>query len=193
MFLWNHIHWWINRLPQHRLRHRKYSWSFFRWLPTIGWRWFITAMSCLLYSKSFLLQVPTTIAAIISDTLALHLPKTEASYLMAKFKRVHWAGAISLILTVFLLLFPLDRSGTTVSPFTHSRLSQSISFGSLSLRWNSFAPQRTILNGALIASYLVKFFGMAWAFTLIFYLPLYLQAVLEQSALQGGCWLLMVL
>ena len=78
---------------------------------TIGWRWFITAMSCLLYSKSFLLQVPITIAAIISDTLALHLPKTEASYLMAKYKCVDWAGAISLILTVSLLLFALDRGG----------------------------------------------------------------------------------
>jgi hypothetical protein len=30
---------------------------------------------------------------------------------MAKFKRVDWAEAISLILTVFLLLFALDRVG----------------------------------------------------------------------------------
>ena len=37
----------------------------------------------------------------ISVTLALHLPQTEASDLMAKFKRVDWAGAIFLILTVF--------------------------------------------------------------------------------------------
>ena len=40
-------------------------------------------------------------------------------------------------------------------------------------------------NGTLIASYLylVNFFGMASAFALIFYLPLYLQAVLELAAL----------
>ena len=85
-----------------------------------------------LYHLIFFITGTMTIAAIVSDTLALHLPKTEASYLVAKFKRVDWAVAISLILTVF--LFPLYRGGTTVSPFTHLRLSQSISFASLSLR-----------------------------------------------------------
>jgi hypothetical protein len=30
---------------------------------------------------------------------------------MAKYKRVDWAGAINLVLTVLLLLFALDRGG----------------------------------------------------------------------------------
>jgi len=53
-----------------------------------------------------------------------------------------------------------------------------------------FAPKRIIVNRALIASYLVNLFGMASAFSLIFYLPLYLQAVLGDTASQAGLWLL---
>ena len=49
-----------------------------------------------------------------------------------------------------------------------------------------------IPSRALIASYLVNFnfFGMASGFSLLFYLPLYLQAVLGQTASQAGLWLL---
>ena len=79
---------------------------------TIGWRLFVT--TSIVYRLNvlftpipglFLLQEPVTITGIISVTLALQLPKTDTSDLMVKFKRVDWAGAISLILTVFLLLF----------------------------------------------------------------------------------------
>ena len=155
-------------------------------------------MSRLLYSRAFFFQVPITIAAIFSVTLALHLPKTEASDLMAKFKRVDWAGAVSLILTVFLLLFALDRGGNvswndrltiySLAAFPFSF----ICFAFIEMKFASepFAPQRIIVNRALIASYLVNFFGMASGFSLIFYLPLYLQAVLGQTASQAGLWLL---
>ena len=96
------------------------------YLPdTIGWRWFVTTqlyigvMSYLLLLQGFLLlQVPVTITAIISVSLALHHPKTDASDLMVKFKLVDWAGTRSLILTVFLLLFASDRGGI-VSWYDH--------------------------------------------------------------------------
>ena len=150
-------------------------------------------MSCLLYSRAFLFQVPITIAAIISVTLTLHLPKTEASDLMAKFKRVDWAGAISLILTVFLLLFALDRGGNVSwnDPLTIYSLAAFpiffTCFAVIEMKFASepFAPQRIIVNRALIASYLVNFFGMASAFALIFYLPLYLQAVASTNRFAG--------
>jgi hypothetical protein len=155
-------------------------------------------MSCLLYSRAFLFQVPITIAAIISVTLALHLPKTETSDLMAKFKRVDWAGAISLILTVFSLLFALDRGGNVSwnDPLTIYSLTAFpiffVCFAAIEMKFarEPFAPQRIIVNRALIASYLVNFFGLASAFSLLFYLPLYLQAVLGQTASQAGLWLL---
>ena len=155
-------------------------------------------MSCLLYSRAFLLQVPITIAAIISVTLALHLPKTEASDLMAKFKRVDWAGAIFLILTVFSLLFALNRGGN-VSWNDHLTIYSLaafpicfICFAIIEMKFATepFAPQRIILNRALIVSYLGNFFAMASSFCLIFYLSLYLQAVLGKTASQAGLWLL---
>ena len=65
--------------------------------------------------------------------------QTDVSDLMVKFKRVDWAGAISLILTVFSPLVCFIQRwkpcrGTTVSPFTHLPLSRSVSFVSLLLR-----------------------------------------------------------
>ena len=53
-----------------------------------------------------------------------------------------------------------------------------------------FAPQRIIINRALITSYLGNFFAMASSFVSFFYIPLYLQAVLGQTASQAGLWLL---
>lgn len=54
-----------------------------------------------------------------------------------------------------------------------------------------FAPKRIIVNRSLIASYLVNFFGIASAFTMIFHLSLYLQAVRGVSASQAGLWLIL--
>ena len=155
-------------------------------------------MSYLRYLRTFLLQVPITIAAIFSVTLALHLPKAEASDFVAKFKRVDWAGAVSLILSMFFLLFALDRGGNLSwnDPLTiYSLAAFSISFicfAFIEMKFANepFAPKRIIVNGTLIASYLVNFFGMASGFSLIFYLPLYLQAVLGNTASQAGLWLL---
>jgi predicted MFS family arabinose efflux permease len=117
---------------------------------------------------------------------------------MAKFKRVDWAGAISLILTVFFLLFALDRGGnvswndrlTIYSIVAFPICFVCFAFVELKFASEPFAPKRIIVNRALIASYLVNFFGMASAFSLIFYLPLYLQAVLGATASQAGLWLL---
>jgi hypothetical protein len=52
-----------------------------------------------------------------------------------------------------------------------------------------FAPKRIIINRSLNASYLVKFFGIASAFTLVFHLPLYLQAVQGKTATETSLWL----
>ena len=117
---------------------------------------------------------------------------------MAKFKRVDWAGAITLILTVFLLLFALDRGGNVSwnDRLTIYSLAAFpicfICFAFIEMKFASepFAPQRIIVNRALIASYLANFFGMVSGFALVFYLPLYLQAVLGQTASQAGLWLL---
>jgi len=52
-----------------------------------------------------------------------------------------------------------------------------------------FAPKRIIINRSLIASYFVNFFGIASAFTLIFHLPLFFQAVHGKTATEVSLWL----
>ena len=117
---------------------------------------------------------------------------------MAKFKRVDWAGAVSLILTVFFFLFALDRGGN-VSWNDHLTIYSLVAFpicficfALIEMKFASepFAPERIIMNRTLIPSYLVNVFGMASGFMIVFYLPLYLQAVLGQTASQAGLWLL---
>ncbi|KAF8960437.1 member of the major facilitator superfamily [Flammula alnicola] len=153
---------------------------------TIGWRW------------SFLLQVPITIVAIIAVSLALHLPKIESGDFTAKLKRVDFGGAISLVLTIFFLLFALDRGGD-ISWNDHYTISSLVAFGIFFLAFafiemefasEPFAPKRIIVNRSLIASYLVNFFGIASAFTMLFHVSLYFQAVRGDSASKTGVWLI---
>ncbi|KAG2003052.1 membrane transporter [Coprinopsis cinerea AmutBmut pab1-1] len=149
---------------------------------TIGWRW------------SFLLQVPVAIFAIISVSLSLHLPKIDSGDLVAKFKRIDFIGAVTLIITVFLLLVGLDRGGNIgwSDPYTRYALTGFVFFASflvfIEFEWarEPFAPKRIIINRSLIASYLVNFFGIASAFTVLFHVPLYLQAVQSKTASQAS-------
>uniref|UniRef100_A0A8H8CH73 Major facilitator superfamily (MFS) profile domain-containing protein n=2 Tax=Psilocybe cubensis TaxID=181762 RepID=A0A8H8CH73_PSICU len=153
---------------------------------TIGWRW------------SFLLQVPITIIAIISVSYSLRLPKRETGDFHAKLKRVDFGGAFSLVFTVFFLLFALDRGGNiswadryTIYSLVGFGVSFSI-FAFVEMEWarEPFAPRRIIVNRSLIASYLLNFFCIASAFSQLFHVPLYLQAVLKKSASEVGLWLI---
>ncbi|KAG6906469.1 hypothetical protein DXG01_013796 [Tephrocybe rancida] len=153
----------------------------------IGWRW------------AFLLQVPLTILAIISVSFGLHLPKSDSSDFSAKLKRVDFAGSFALIITVFSLLFGLDRGGNiswndtlTLASFG-SFVVFLILFGIIETRLASepFAPKRIIFNRSLIAGYLVNFFGIASGMSLIFHVSLYLQAVQGNTASEAGLWLVL--
>ena len=117
---------------------------------------------------------------------------------MAKLKRVDFGGAISLVLTVFFLLFALDRGGN-VSWNDHYTVGSLVAFGvcfigfafiEMELASEPFAPRRIFINRSLIASYLVNFFGIASAFTMLFHLSLYFQAVQGQSASKASLWLI---
>ncbi|PFH47894.1 hypothetical protein AMATHDRAFT_66575 [Amanita thiersii Skay4041] len=153
---------------------------------TIGWRW------------AFLLQVPLAIFAIIAVSIALRLPNTKNSGLSASFRRVDFGGAITLVLCVFFLLFGLDRGGNTswMDKFTISALIAFIVFGVLfgliemEYANEPFAPKRIIVNGTLIAAYLVNFFCIASAMCQIFHVPLFLQAVLGKTASQASLYLI---
>ncbi|KAI0311219.1 MFS general substrate transporter [Amylostereum chailletii] len=153
---------------------------------SIGWRW------------AFLLQVPLTVLALTSITFALHIPQPEASDLRARLARVDFAGAFTLIAALLSLLVGLDRGGNVAWQDTYTLASLAVfllsfaAFAAVELRVAAepFAPKRIVADRALLASYLCNFFGVAGAICAVFYVSMYVQAVLKRSAADAGVALL---
>jgi hypothetical protein len=148
--------------------------------------------------RSFLIQVPITIFAIISVSLASDLPRTDNTDLIGKLKRVDFAGAATLVSATFALLLGLDRGGniswsddiTVISLVLFATLFTLFLYVEAVLAKEPFAPCRIIFNSSLIASYLVNFFGLAAAITSLFNISLYLQAALGKTVSEAGLCLL---
>jgi hypothetical protein len=148
--------------------------------------------------RAFLIQVPATMLAIITVSVSFHLPKSTVSDLKANLKRVDFAGAICLFLTVSFLLFGLDRGGNVSwkDSITITALSLSLVLCILffvvetMLATEPCAPMRIILNRSLITGYLVNFFGLGAVLATVFDVSLYLQAALGKTPFEVGLWLL---
>ncbi|KAK2467212.1 hypothetical protein APHAL10511_000761 [Amanita phalloides] len=152
----------------------------------VGWRW------------PFLLQVPLFAVASFAILLTLQLPATHSATLSENFKRIDFGGAITLVLAVFLLLFGLDRGGniswsdwSTVGSFTaFATFSSLFVFIETSVASEPFAPARIVSNRFLLPCYITGFFGAAASQTLVFYIPLFYQAVEGMTASEAGAWLI---
>ncbi|KZP10949.1 MFS general substrate transporter [Athelia psychrophila] len=153
---------------------------------SIGWRW------------SFLIQVPAMVVAIVTVAFALHLPTPAAADFWSRFRRVDFLGAITLVASIFFLLLGLNNAGNVAWSDKKTVLSL-VAFVALFLLFcvvemtvasEPFAPKRIVVNRSLIASYMVNFFGVASAMTMIFHIALYYQAALGMTAVQVGLWLL---
>lgn len=153
---------------------------------TVGWRW------------SFGLQVPLALLAIIAVSVSLKLPKTHSQDLLAKLKRIDFAGAAALVSAVFCLLLGLDRGGNVAWRDRTTILAMS-AFGvlfavfllvELRLAREPFAPKRIIVNPSLLASYLANFFSLGAGITQVFMITLYFQAVQGRTAAEAGLVLL---
>jgi len=142
--------------------------------------------------------VPFTAIAIVAVAFALKLPEAPDADFWAKFKRVDFFGALTLVSSTFFLLFGLDRGGNIL-------WTDKLTIGSLVsflvlfilfcvvemwLASEPFAPRRIIVNRSLLSSYLVNFFGMGSSTIVMFYIALYFQAVLAMPAMRAGIWLL---
>nr|ANC28057.1 major facilitator superfamily [Polyporus umbellatus] len=152
----------------------------------VGWRW------------AFLLQVPVTVLAILSVGLGLNLPRPSAGNFREKLARVDFAGAGMLVVSMFLLLFGLDRGGN-VSWTDHMTIVSLllsaiflVMFVAVELRWarEPFAPKRIVVHPTLLASYLCNLFSNGATITVFFHVSLYLQAVRGFSASDVGLTLL---
>ncbi|KAL9098568.1 MAG: hypothetical protein Q9163_005802 [Psora crenata] len=152
----------------------------------VSWRW------------AFLAQAPMCALAIACVAVTLNLPQNEVADWRTKCRRIDFLGALTLVAAVFALLLGLDR-GSNVSwhnPVTIASLCASTplaaAFVFVEFRYASepFAPSRIIFERSLIACYLVYFFSFASWMSVLFYLPLFFQAVDGFGASQAGLRLL---
>jgi predicted MFS family arabinose efflux permease len=163
---------------------------------TIGWRW------------GFFIQMPLAIASGVSVYFFLQIPTppsprcsqpnaSENTSLKSKVHRIDFAGAVTLVLAVFCLLFGLDRGGdigwknpvTIVSLVCFALLFIVFWFIEGYFASEPLAPPRLVFNRALIASYLLNFLSVAASFGQLFHISLYFQAVLGKTASVTGAWL----
>ena len=144
--------------------------------------------------RAFLIQVPLVTLAILSVTFFLHLPKLPEVDLKVKFRRIDFLGAVTLVMSVFTLLFALDRGGNiawrdklTIGTLVMSAVSFVLFvFTETWIAREPFAPRRIVANPALIASYLCNFFSNGAAICIIYHVSLYLQAVRGMTPAQVG-------
>ena len=137
--------------------------------------------------------------ALVSVGLLLHLPKRQSKTPWRKqLPRIDILGALLLVLTIFGLLFGLDR-GSNVSwrsPLTIGSLCAavplSIAFLAVETRFavEPFTPGHIIFDKALFVCYTQNFFGYAAFTSLIFYLPLFFQVILGMTPAQAGAGLI---
>ena len=149
--------------------------------------------------RAFLIQVFLCLIAIASVGLLLHLPKRQSEIpWRQQLPRIDILGALLLIMTIFGILFGLDR-GSNVSwrsPLTIGSLCAavplSIAFVVVETRFASepFTPGHVIFDKALVACYTQNFFGYAAFTALIFHLPLFFQVILEMTPAQAGVGLI---
>ena len=156
---------------------------------TIGWRW------------TFYVQVPLTCLAVLSVFFFLHVPSpnneaTEAS--STRLKRIDFLGAALLVLAVVALLLGLDRASAVAwsHPSCYVPLALTPIFILAFILTERFLAADPIIPLAVIRSrtplsvYANNFFMYgAWS-ALLFFIPLFYQAVDGVSAAQAGVRLL---
>lgn len=149
--------------------------------------------------RAFLIQVFLCLLAIAAVGLLLHLPIRQSEVPWRKqLPRIDILGALLLILTVFGLLFGLDRGSNFSwrSPLTLGSLcaavSLSVAFVVVETRFavEPFTPGHVIFDKALFACYTQNFFGYAAFTALIFHLPLFFQVILDMTPAQSGAGLI---
>ena len=149
--------------------------------------------------RPFLIQVVLCLIAIGSVGFLLHLPKRQSETPWRKqLPRIDILGALLLILTVFGILFGLDRgsndswrSPLAIAPLC-AAVPLSIAFVWVETRFavEPFTPGHVIFDKALFACYVQNFFGYAAFTSVIFYLPLFFQVILGMTPAQAGAGLI---
>ena len=152
----------------------------------IGWRW------------SFFFQVPLCAVAIIAVFFAIHLPPHDTSNWRKKFRRIDFLGAFLLVSAVFCLIFGMDRGANEKWKSIAALLPLCLSiplfaifvYVEAKVAKEPFAPAHLIFRRKVLPAYLCNFCSFGGYMGVIFFLPLYFQAVDQFSASQAGVHLL---
>ncbi|KAI1183928.1 major facilitator superfamily domain-containing protein [Nemania serpens] len=149
---------------------------------SIGWRW------------AFLIQCPIALLAFVAVYAMLHLPHTDHSHWSAKMLRIDFAGALTLVSAVFLLLFGLDNGSNegwgeavAVVPLALApALFAVFVLVEAYVAKEPFAPGHVIFDPPLLAAYGANFFGVAAQMAVFFLVALFFQAATGLSATQSS-------
>ena len=152
---------------------------------SIGWRW------------SFLGQVPMCAVAFVTVYLTLHLPKKDHSHWLEKVTRVDFLGAALLVSAVTALLTGLDagsNNGWSNTRTLASLIAAPLLFTlfllvEMRVASHPFAPGHIIFDRSLFACYIANFFGTTGQTALLFFAPLFFQAVQGLSTTESGALL----
>lgn len=142
--------------------------------------------------------MPFVAAAFVAVYFVLHLPKRDTSHWQEKLARVDFLGAAFLISAVVCLLIGLDNGSNigwgslyTIVPLAISPVLFAIFLlVEIKVASHPFAPGHIIFERSLFASYMCNFFGVFGQMPVIFFLPLFYQAVDGLSAVQAGVLLM---
>ncbi|KAF2656975.1 MFS general substrate transporter [Lophiostoma macrostomum CBS 122681] len=159
--------------------------------PVIGgalairdWRWI------------FWLNIPVSAVALAVVVLCLHLNHVRSPSWLHALSRVDFAGSALFILAMTSLLWGIITGGTQY-PWTSWRVILPIVLGSVA--WLAFhmleasgavhdplIPTRLFANRTSAAAYLLAFLANVAIQALLYFLPIYFQAVLRKSVLASG-------
>ncbi|EGR52805.1 uncharacterized protein TRIREDRAFT_53475 [Trichoderma reesei QM6a] len=152
---------------------------------SLGWRW------------SFMIQAPLCLIAWVSVYFILDLETPSKDHWVAKVRQIDFLGALTLILAVICLLMGLDSGPnlgwsnriTIVSLSLTPVLFALFLLVEMRIAKHPFAPGHVILSRDLLPCYIANMCGMAGEMAVMFFVPLYFQAVEGLSATATGSML----
>ena len=145
---------------------------------SIGWRW------------AFLGQAPACLLAFIVVALTLQLPPRDKKDWKTNLRRIDFLGAVVLVAAVLGMLIGLDRgSNVTWSiPISYGPLIASVVLFAIfvtvemKVAAEPFAPGHIVFDRSMFACYMCNFFSFGGWLSVIYYIPLFFQAVDGHSA-----------
>jgi MFS family permease len=137
---------------------------------TLGWRW------------AFLIQVPFVVVSAILVALTVKVPVKDTQ--KDKLKRVDFLGAITLVITLVLLLLGLNTGGNQL-PWAHPLVLTTLPLSAVALgifvyieanvASEPVIPVRLLLDRTVLSACLTNWFTTMNVFGLLFYVPIFFQ------------------